>query len=100
MATTMATINFSLPPTMKQYIEEQVTVGQYGTASEFLRELVRERQKQAAQAKLEQLLLEGINSGAQITVTPQWWEDFQARMEQTYPYREKPANRSDQPGPE
>ena len=91
MATTMATINFSLPPPMKQFIEEQVSAGQYGTASEFLRELVRDRQKRAAQEKLEQQLLEGINAGEQITVTPQWWEDFQSRLEQKYPYQEAPS---------
>lgn len=63
----MKTMNVSLPDTMRDYIEEQVKKGGYGSVSEYIRDLVRQDQKQKAQQHLETLLLEGLDSG---TVTP------------------------------
>src|SRR5438552_211195 len=58
----ITTISISLPETMKEFIESQVSQGGYGTASEYVRDLVRDAQKRIAQEKLEELLLEGLNS--------------------------------------
>lgn len=57
------TMNISLPDPMKAFVDEQVHSGGYGSASEYVRELVRRDQKERAQAKLEALLLEGLDSG-------------------------------------
>jgi len=71
----MATMNISLPETMKRFVEEQVEGGGYGTASEYIRELIRQAQKQAEEDKrLEALLVEGLDSGDPIEVTPEYWE--------------------------
>ena len=52
----MATMNISLPEDLKAFVDGQVAVRGYGSASEFLRELIRsERDRQAFRA----LLLEG-----------------------------------------
>lgn len=69
------TMNISLPEAMKEYIEAKVAAGGYSTASEYIRELVRQDQKRDAEAKLESLLLEGLNSGP---ATPWTKEDWQA----------------------
>ena len=50
--------------------------GSYSTASEYLRELIRNAQKRAAQERLEEMLLEGINSGPATPMTEQDWEDI------------------------
>ena len=55
----MATMNISLPPLMRAYIEEQTRAEGYSTASEFVRALVREDQKRKARERLEGLLLAG-----------------------------------------
>lgn len=39
----MATMNISLPDAMKAWIDEQVASGRYATASDYMRELVRDR---------------------------------------------------------
>ena len=39
----MGNINISLPESMKAFVEEQVTQGKYGSVSEYLQELKRER---------------------------------------------------------
>lgn len=70
----MASLNISLPQTLKDYVEEQVLAGGYSTPSEYLRELLRQDQKQKAAEKLKALLLEGLSSGDPVEVTPEFWE--------------------------
>jgi antitoxin ParD1/3/4 len=65
----MATMTISLPETMRDFVESEVTNGDYGSASELIRELVRERQKRKTQERLETLLLEGLESGKPIEIT-------------------------------
>lgn len=65
-------MTISLPDPLREFIESEVSTGNYGSASEFFREMVRERQKQKAHERLEILLLEGIESGQPIEVTEQY----------------------------
>ncbi len=64
MATT--TMNISLPDSMRTYIDETLAAGGYGTASEYVRELIRADQKIREEQKLETLLLKRLNSGGEI----------------------------------
>ena len=57
----MATINISLPDTLRTYVEERVTQDGYSTASEYFRELVRHDQRRQADERLEALLLKSLN---------------------------------------
>lgn len=68
----MATMTISLPEPMREFIESEVEGGDYGSASELIREMVRERQKRKAQERLEQLLLEGLESGEPIEVNEEY----------------------------
>ena len=54
----MATLNISLPDAMRQYIETRVSMGEYQSASDYLRDLIRHDK-----AYIETLLLEGEESG-------------------------------------
>lgn len=77
------TMNISLPEAMKAFVEEQVNSGGYGSASEYVRELVRRDQKERAQARLEALLLEGLESGEPLPLNAEYREtllhDLEAR---------------------
>lgn len=78
----MTTMNISLPEEMKSFVETQVQQGGYSTVSEYLRELIRDAQKKRiAEERLERLLLEGINSGPGIEVTPEYWEARRRELE-------------------
>jgi antitoxin ParD1/3/4 len=77
----MTNMNISLPETLKTYVEEQVAAGGYGTASEYLRELIREDKKRKAQARLESFLLEGLDSGDPVPVTPEFWQGLWGRVD-------------------
>jgi antitoxin ParD1/3/4 len=76
----MQTMNISLPDPMKQFVEEQVSAGAYSSASEYVRELVRADQKRHAKEQLEQILLNAINSGDPIEVTPEMLKDVKQKL--------------------
>ena len=59
----MTNVNVSLPEQMKEWLEAEVQSGTYGTVSEVVRALIRDAQKSRAEKDLEQLLVEGIQSG-------------------------------------
>ncbi|MGA2348911.1 MAG: type II toxin-antitoxin system ParD family antitoxin [Terracidiphilus sp.] len=76
----MQTMNISLPDPMKQYVEEQVVVGEYSSASEYMRELVRADQKRNAKEQLERTLLESLLEGEAQEATPEFWSTLRAEL--------------------
>ena len=58
----MTSLNISLPEPLKAYIESKVEAGDYGTPSEYVRDLIR-RDKQTGVVRLEAELLAAIRSG-------------------------------------
>jgi antitoxin ParD1/3/4 len=73
----MTSMNISLPEELKKYVEAQTKAG-YSTPSEYLRELIREDQKRRAQQRLEELLLEGLNSGGPVLADEKFWSNLKA----------------------
>jgi antitoxin ParD1/3/4 len=71
----MQTMNISLPDPLKRYVEEQVSAGGYSSASEYVRELLRADQQRKAEARLEELLLEGLQSEP-VEATPEYWQQL------------------------
>jgi antitoxin ParD1/3/4 len=59
MSTT--TMNISLPDSMKAFVEETLDKDGYGTASEYMRDLIRADQKRREEARLEAVLLQRLN---------------------------------------
>lgn len=62
MATT--TMNISLPESMRTFVDERLEG--YGSASEYVRELIRADQKRIEQEKLEKLLLDRLQKGTEL----------------------------------
>jgi antitoxin ParD1/3/4 len=56
----MTTVNISLPDEMRAFIEEQITREGYISASEYVRDLIREAQRRSAKRELEAKLAEGL----------------------------------------
>ena len=60
----MAAMNVSLPDRMKAWVESQVKGGQYGNASDYVRDLIRRDQQEREQIKaLQEAINKGIKSG-------------------------------------
>ena len=68
----MQTMNISLPEPLKEFVDHQIAEGRYSSASEYIRELIRNDEKRRAQERLEALLLEGLEDD-ETELTP---EDF------------------------
>lgn len=60
----MSSINFSVPDELREFVNERVEYVGPSTPSEYMRHLIQEDRKRAAQEILEGLLLEGLGSGA------------------------------------
>jgi len=76
----MQTMNISLPDPMKEYVEEQVSAGGYSSASEYIRELVRTDQKAKTKDALEDVLIDALQSGDAIEITPQKWNELRQNI--------------------
>jgi antitoxin ParD1/3/4 len=73
-------VHFSLPLSMRHYVEERVEEGGYASASAYLRELIRREQRERereAQDALRALLAqqaERLERGETVQVTPEYWQ--------------------------
>ena len=76
----MTSLNISLPSSLKEFVETQVQESGFSTPSEYIRNLVRDDQKRRAEEKLGALLLEDLNSGEPIEITPEYWEKKRAQL--------------------
>lgn len=75
----MTSMNISLPESMKTFIEDEVSSGGYGTASEYFRELVREAKRRKEEERLERKLLEALESGPATPMTKKDWDAIKER---------------------
>ena len=76
----MDTMNIALPETMKHFVQERVTEGGYSSVSEYMRDLIRADQKRRTEERIDALLLEGLDSGQPIPVTPEYWEEKKRKL--------------------
>lgn len=77
----MTTLNISLPESLREFVDAQVAEGGYDSSSAFIEALIREAQKRQARERIDALLLEGLNSGEPIVVTPEYWEKKRRALE-------------------
>jgi antitoxin ParD1/3/4 len=73
----MTTMNISLPTSLKDYVDEQVGEGGYGTSSEYVRELIRKDQDRK---RLRAVILQGATSGLTAPVDAGYFESLRARV--------------------
>lgn len=73
-------LTLTLPPSLHRFVKKQTTQGGYDTPAEFLRELIRDAQRRASENRLEQLLVEGLESGPGIEVTPAYERNLRRRV--------------------
>lgn len=60
----MATMNISLPDSMRTWVEGQVKDGRYGNSSDYIRDLIRkDQERRQAVTLLQDAITEGLESG-------------------------------------
>ena len=75
----MATMNISLPDSLKSFVQERASSTDFSNPSDYIRALIRADKLRAAEEKLEQALLIGLNSGPSIPVDDQFWDRLNKR---------------------
>ena len=78
----MSTMNVSLPDKLKAFAEGQVDNGQYGSTSEYVRELIRRDQDRAL---LRGLLLDGASSPIAGSADPAYFAQLRNRTQPEAP---------------
>ncbi len=78
----MTTVTISLPESLKEFVDRQLTTKGYGNVSEYFRSLLREAQQAEEDARLETLLLEGLAGGDDIPLTPEFWKELRSEAHQ------------------
>lgn len=71
----MTTMNISLPEGLKNFVDGQVSEGEYSSTSEYLRELIR---KDSDRVRLREMLLEGAKSEV-VTMDAAYFEGLREK---------------------
>ena len=87
----MESMNISLPEPLKQFVDGQISTGRYSSASEYVRELIREDEKRKGREQLEALLLEGLR-GDETRVTGEEWQAIRQEALAQLQARRKKSN--------
>ena len=77
----MATINISIPDSLKKFLDEQVKKHDYSTVSEYFRDLLRAAKRRATNEHIDALLIEGLESGPASPLTEADWEKLHAELD-------------------
>lgn len=70
----------TLPEVLMAYAREQAVQAGLGTPDEYVQVLLREDQRRKAQERVEALVLEGLQSGDPVEITPEYWESIRQRI--------------------
>ena len=70
----LTSLNVSLPRTQRAFVESEASRSGCTTSSEYIRRLIHEAQRRAAQEELELRLIAGLESGECVAVTPEYWD--------------------------
>ncbi len=76
----MSTMNVSLPEGLKHFVDLQVADGGYGSASEYVRDLIRRDQARRAKDDLARLIREGLESGEGEPIGDDFWATQRERI--------------------
>jgi antitoxin ParD1/3/4 len=76
-------MHISLPQPLKQWVEKQVAKKGFGTASEYIREMLRrEQQHQETRRRIDDQLIEGLASGPPVEMTANDWAQIRKLAKQ------------------
>ncbi|HOC11722.1 type II toxin-antitoxin system ParD family antitoxin [Thermomonas sp.] len=78
----MATMNISLTDPLKQFVDEEVREGGFSSTSDYVRDLIRQRQRAKAEEFLRQLIAEGMASGPATPQEPDFFDNLRQRAHQ------------------
>ena len=78
----MGTFTVNLPDHLRSFVDAQVAERKLADAGEYVSTLIA---ADRANAHLEALLLEGLNSGPAVETTPEFWQSLRDELHRRYP---------------
>lgn len=98
MKSTTTSVNISMPSQLKRIMQKRMAEEGFENASEYVRQLIRADAGVGSspptirtKADLERALLEGLQSGPAVPVTPKLWDDLRKRVANRSRSRRKSA---------
>jgi antitoxin ParD1/3/4 len=88
---TTTSLSISLPEELKEFVDELVAEKAYSDPSDYVRALIRQDRKRRAEEKVEQLLLEGLESDPPQLVTPEDWQAIRREVRERLAERQRQA---------
>ena len=85
----MPNVTISLPDPLKDFVDNQMASRGFGNVSEYFRTLLREAQERERETRLDELLLEGLNSGNDIPLDEKFWKDLRAEASEMIAARKR-----------
>lgn len=85
----LTSLNVSLPTGQREFVETEAKRTGCTTASEYMRGLIREQQKERAREQLEEKIAEGLNSGDPVEVTQEDWDELRKDLRQKLAARQR-----------
>jgi antitoxin ParD1/3/4 len=73
----MATLTISLEAHLKVFVDAEVATKGYRSSGEYIRLLVQKARLEKHRERVEELLLEGVNSGPATPLTAEDWKDIE-----------------------
>ena len=93
----MTTLTISLPDSLKEFIDREVQTKGYGNVSEYVRGLLRDAQAKESDARLEVLLIEGLSTGEDMRLSPDFWSELKQDAAKILARRKLPGRKRSNP---
>ena len=79
----LTSMNVSLPRAQREFVQNRIATGGYGSISEYIRELIRRDEKERARDELERKLLQGLDSGPAAPFDKDYFENLRKRIQKS-----------------
>jgi antitoxin ParD1/3/4 len=71
-------MNVSLPRDLKRWLDQQVKAGDYRTASEYMRDMLRRARERQLRRRVDGMLFEAVEAGANTIMDDADWASIRA----------------------
>jgi antitoxin ParD1/3/4 len=87
----METVTIPLPDSIREFVQAETLSAGYRSPDEYILDLIRDAQRRKAREKVDQLLIEGLESGPPVEWTPELFEKLKAEVRDRHARRARDA---------
>jgi antitoxin ParD1/3/4 len=87
----MPTIQLELPDALREFVETRAMEQGFPDLADYIRAVLEEERKRATRLRVDQLLLEGLQSGPSVPMTPEEWDEIRQEVRERQTRRNPPS---------